>query len=150
MAARPAPGESEPVSVLLDTVAPLPHHAHNRTGVALLQGKKPVPQDYNELADAASADSLVARRFELHVDRFAKGDRSGAAASEATLTSWRHNHDRFAGIVKGNPKLETALPISTDVSALAAIGLDAVAAIGSPHWTISATDLEDPARARAV
>jgi hypothetical protein len=61
-----------------------------------LNGKKPVPQDYNELADAASADSLVARRFELDVDRFKKGDRSGAAALKATLTSWCNNHDRFA------------------------------------------------------
>jgi hexosaminidase len=113
-----------------------------------LKGKKPVPQDYNELADAASADSLVARRFELDVDRFARGDRSGAAALKATLTSWRNNHDRFAGVAKGNLKLEAALPISADVSALAAIGLDAVAAIESGNapsadWRAKAIELLD-------
>lgn len=131
MAARLAPGESEPVSLLLDLVAPVRNHAHNRMGAMLLKGIKPTPQEFNELADAASADSLVARRFAVDAERFVRGDRSGTAALKATLASWRNNHDRFAAVARGNPKLEAALPISADIAALAGIGLDAVAAVES-------------------
>ena len=129
MAARLAPGDSEPVALLLDLVAPLRNHAHNRMGTALLKGQKPAPQDFNELADAASPDSLVARRFALDAERLVGGDRSGAAALKATLTSWRNHHDRFAAVAKGNPRLQAALPISADIAALAGIGLDALTAI---------------------
>ncbi|HKB39545.1 MAG TPA: family 20 glycosylhydrolase [Gemmataceae bacterium] len=131
MAARLAPGESEPVALLLDLVAPVRNHAHNHGALALLKGKAPTPQEFNELADAASADSLVARRFALDAERFVRGDRSGAAALKANLASWRNNHDRFAKAARGNPKLEAALPISADIAALAGIGLDAVAAVES-------------------
>ena len=90
----------------------------------------PTPQEFNELADAASADSLVARRFALDAERFVRGDHSGATALKATLAS-RNNHDRFAAVARGNPQLEAALPISADIAALTEIGLDAVAAIES-------------------
>jgi hexosaminidase len=131
IAARLAPGESEPVELLLDLVAPVRNHAHNRMGTALLKGKRPSPQNLNELADAASPDSLVARRFELDAERFARGDRSSADVLKATLASWRGNHDRFAAVARGNPQLEAALPISADIAALAGVGLDAMAAIES-------------------
>jgi hexosaminidase len=131
IAARLAPGESEPVELLLDLVAPVRNHAHNRMGTALLKGKRPSPQNLNELADAASPDSLVARRFELDAERFARGDRSSAVVLKATLASWRGNHDRFAAVARGNPQLEAALPISADIAALAGVGLDATAAIES-------------------
>jgi hexosaminidase len=131
MEARLAPGESQPVTVLLNLVAPVRNHAHNRMGTALLKGKKPTVQEFNELADAASPDSLVARRFELDAERFARGDRSGAAALKATLTSWRDNHDRFTAVAKGNPQLQAALPISDEIATLAGIGLDAIAAVES-------------------
>jgi hexosaminidase len=129
MAARLAPGKSEPVALLLDLVSPVCGDAHNHEALAILKKEKIPKQDFNELADAASPDSLVARRFELDAERFVRGDRSGAAALKATLASWRNNHDRFAAVARGNPPLEAALPISADIAALARIGLDAVAAI---------------------
>jgi hexosaminidase len=131
MVARLAPGESDAVALLVDLVAPVRNHAHNRTGTALLKGKKPAPQELNELADAASPDSLVARRFALDAEQFVRGERSRAAALKADLASWRGNHDRFEAIARGKPQLEAALPISTDIAALAGIALDAVAAIES-------------------
>ena len=88
-------------------------------------------QEFNELADAASPDGLVVRRFESDAERFVRGDCSGPSALKATLASWRDNHDRFAAVTKGNPQLEAALPISADIAALPAIGLDAVAALES-------------------
>jgi hexosaminidase len=47
MAARLAPGQSEPVVLLLDLVTPVRNHAHNHVGTALLKGKQPVPQELN-------------------------------------------------------------------------------------------------------
>src|SRR5262249_51803431 len=129
MAARLAPGESEPVALLLDLVTPVRHDAHNHAEVALLQGKTPTMQEFNELADAALPDSLVARRLELEAKRFARGAPGGAPALKANLASGRDKHDRFAAIARGKPQLEAALPISVDIAALAGIGLDAVAAI---------------------
>jgi hexosaminidase len=148
MAARLAPGDSGPVMVLLNLVAPVPNHAHNRMGTGLLKGKKPELQNYNELADAASPDSPVARRFELDAERFVRGDRSDAAALKATLISWRNNHDRFTSVAKGNPNLEAALPISAGIAALSGIGLDAIAAIESGRapssdWRAKAKELLD-------
>jgi hypothetical protein len=61
--------------------------------------------------------------------RFARGDRSDAAALKATLASWRNNHDRFVAIATGNAQLEPALPISADIASLAGIGLDALALV---------------------
>jgi hexosaminidase len=94
------------------------NHARNRMGMALLKGKKPTPEEFNALADAASPDSLVARRFALEAERFVRGDRSGAAALKATLASRRNNHDRFAAVARGNLPFEAALPISGDIAAL--------------------------------
>src|SRR4029453_765270 len=81
------PGEAEPVALLLDLVAPVRNHAHNRMGTALLKGKTPTAQEFNELADAASTDNLVARRLKLDAERFLRGG-PGAAALKPTLTSW--------------------------------------------------------------
>ena len=148
MAARLAPGEPEPVSLLLDLVSPVRNHAHNRMGTALLKGEKPRPQELNELADAASPDSLVARRFTLDAERFVRGDRSGGAALKANLASWRNNHQRFAAVATGNPQLEAALPISADIAELAEIAMDAVTAIEtgqapSTNWRGGAKQLLD-------
>jgi hexosaminidase len=113
---------------------------HDARSIVFLKGTRPTAQEPNELADAASPDSLVARRFELDANRFVRGDRSVTAALKATLTSWRNNHDRFAAIANGNPQLEAALPISADIATLAAIGQDAVAIFSSAsrrasaHW----------------
>ena len=148
MAARLAPGESEPVALLLDLVSPVRNHAHNHGALALLKGRPPTPQELNELADAASTDSLVARRFALDAERFVRGDRSVTAALRADLASWRNNHDRFAVVARARPQLEAALPISADIAALAGIGLDAVAAIESGRapgsdWRRRAQELLD-------
>ena len=149
MAARLAPGESEPVALLLDLVSPVCTDAHYHAALAILKKEKaPPPQEFNELADAALPDSLVARRFELDAEGFVRGDRSGAAALKATLTSWRNNHDRFAAVARGKPQLEAALPISADIAALAGIALDAMDAIESGRapgndWRRRAKELLD-------
>ena len=148
MAARLAPGESEPVALLLDLVAPVRNHAHDRLRMARLRGRAPVAQELNELADAASPNSLVALRFRMSVERFVSGDRSGVAALKAELRSWQDNHERFRVAARDRPLLEVALPISADVSALSTIGLEAITAIErgkapGTNWRTRAKDVLD-------
>jgi hypothetical protein len=70
-AERLAQSETESVTLLLDLVAPVRNHAHNRMGVALLKGTKPPAQEFNELADAASPRQP--RRTSIRVGRRRRG-----------------------------------------------------------------------------
>ncbi|WP_158278084.1 beta-N-acetylhexosaminidase [Caulobacter endophyticus] len=145
MAARLAPGDTEAVMTLLDLVGPTRNMAHNHRILAALRGQK-IVQELNGLADAAPVDSLVARRFEARARAYAAGDRGEAAALRADLQTWRANHARFQAVAKGRPALEAALPISTDIAALATAGLQAMdaAETGKP------LSQEDLAAAEAV
>jgi hexosaminidase len=128
MAARLAPGGSEPVLTLLDLVGPTRNMAHDHRILAALRGQK-IVQDLNSLADAAPVDSLVAHRFEARAKAFVAGDRGQTAALRADLVAWRANDARFQAVAKGRPALEQALPISADIAALAQAALSAVDAI---------------------
>jgi hexosaminidase len=132
MAARLAPGQSGPVSMLAELVGPTRNGARGRQVFAALFSGKPVSSalsDVNELADVAPSDSLVAHRFALDVQDFIGGNRDKAAELRARLECWRNNHAAFSKVAAGKPKLEAAMPISADVAALAELGLAAMAAI---------------------
>lgn len=128
MAARLAPGQSEPVLTLLDLVGSTRNMAHDHRILAMLRGQK-IVQDLNGLADAAPVDSLVAHRFEARAKTYAGGDHSDAAALRADLATWKANDARFQAVAKGRPALEAALPISADIAAMADAGLAALDAI---------------------
>jgi len=128
MAARLAPGQSEPVLTLLELVGSTRNMAHDHRILAMLRGQK-IVQDLNGLADAAPVDSLVAHRFEARAKTYAGGDHSDAAALRADLATWKANDARFQAIAKGRPALEAALPISADIAAMADAGLAALDAI---------------------
>jgi hexosaminidase len=128
MAARLAPGQSEPVLTLLDLVGPTRNMAHDHRILAALRGQK-IVQELNGLADAAPVDSLVAHRFEARAKAFAAGDRGQAAALRADLIVWRANDARFQAVARGRPALEQALPISADIAALAQAALAAMDAV---------------------
>ena len=128
MAARLAPGQSEPVLTLLDLVGPTRNMAHDHRILAMLRGQK-IIQDLDGLADAAPVDSLVAHRFEARAKAFAAGDRAQAASLRADLAAWRANDARFQAVAQGRPALEQALPISADIATLAQAALAAMDAI---------------------
>lgn len=128
MAARLAPGGSEPVLTLLDVVGSTRNMARDHRILAALRGQR-IVQELNTLADAAPVDSLVAHQFEARAKAYAGGDRGQAAALRADLTIWQANDARFQAVAKGRPALEVALPISADVAAMAQAGLAAMDAI---------------------
>jgi hexosaminidase len=145
MAARLAPGQSEPVETLLDLVGPTRNMAHDHRILAALRGQR-IVQELSGLADAAPVDSLVAQRFEIRAKAWVAGDRGDTAALRADLVIWRANDARFQTVAKGRPALEQALPISADIAAMAQAGLAAIDALeaGKPMSDI------DRAQARAV
>lgn len=162
MAARLAPGDSGPVLAFLDLVEPVRNAAHNHAILALLRDRPLArPQALTELADAAPADSLTARRFEAEASRFAAGDRAGAEALKRRMQAWRDNDALFAAAAQGHPALEAALPVSADIASLAQAGLDAVAAIeaGRPmaadeaaraHAALTKAEAAEAASARPI
>ncbi len=125
MALRLSPGNAAPVLTLLDAVGPIRNMAHDHRILAALAGKK-VVQPLNTLADAAPADSLVARAFNEKARRLAAGDRSVEPALRAQLTLWRDNHAQFAAASRDNAMLQPALPVSAQLKALAQTGLMAL------------------------
>ncbi len=126
MVARLAPGESEPVALLVSLVSPVRNFAHKASVQAIFHGRPGGRQDFNQLADIASPDSLVARRFGLDVRALIGGERAGAPALKAELRMWRDNHARFLKVAEGRPMLQAAAPVSADIAALAELGLEAV------------------------
>lgn len=145
MAARLSPGRSEPILALLTLVGPVRNYGHDHRVMAALRGS-PIVQELNGLADAATADSLVAHDFEARVQRYVGGDVGLADGLRADLQAWRANHARFEAIAKGRPALESALPVSVDITELSDAGLAAIDALTAKRLLDNATRL----RAEAV
>jgi hexosaminidase len=125
MIERLAPGDGEPVAIMLGIVTPVRNFAHRQALRQLLTGQPVTEQSLTTLADAAPADSLIARRFEAAVRRYLD-DRANAPALKAQLTQWRDNGAPYAAAARLHPGLVDALPVSTDITALAQAGLDAI------------------------
>jgi len=82
----------------------------------------------NRLVDAVQPESLGARRFSAQVEKFISGPiRPGAELEiRSTLTKWRDNDIQFRALAENSSFLQEALPISHDLSALGAAGLEAL------------------------
>jgi hexosaminidase len=82
----------------------------------------------NRLVDAVQPESLGARRFSVQVEKFISGPiRPGAELEiRSTLTKWRDNDIQFRALAENSSFLQEALPISRDLSALGAAGLEAL------------------------
>lgn len=136
MILRLSSDHADAVATLLEIVAPVRNMTHDHRILASLRGQK-IVQPLNQLADAAPVDSFVAYRFAANARRLAAGGLELAPAMEAQLRKWRDNHLQFAEAARDNPALEPALPISSEVSDLAAVALEAVEAIRE-HRPLSA------------
>lgn len=131
MAARLAPADAATVEVLASATGPVRNFGRLGGVIAALRAGRPLrAPELNTLADVAAPDSVEAHRLAYGVDRFLKGGRGAeVAALRAQLALYRDNHARFAAAAPGVEALEQALPISEDVSALARLGLEAMAMI---------------------
>lgn len=142
---RLSPHDPATLATLLDAAGPVRNMAHDHRVRAMLAGK-PIIQSFNAPADAAPVDSLLAHRFEAAARRYTAGERGLAPALQAQLRIWKENDARFRAAAKGRPLLEAALPTSEQLAGLAAVGLQALAAIEAGA-TLSA---DQAAQARAA
>jgi hypothetical protein len=83
----------------------------------------------NELSDAVLPESLPARRFDQDVKRMLAQKRHDAelnAGIRARLTAWKGNHAEFEKVAAGSFLLDKAIAVSSELQALAEVGLEAV------------------------
>jgi len=82
----------------------------------------------NRLIDAARPESIPARHFAALVDEFVSGKiKPGSEARiRTTLASWRENQSALQPLAAQSSLVQEVLPLSQDLSALGAAGLQAL------------------------
>jgi hexosaminidase len=143
-------GPLEPLRTLVDVVEPVKEYRRGR----LRRATQDQPLD--RLPDAARPESLTARRFRRDVDRLLETapERRDDGPLRAALTAWRVNHQRLEPVLAASPRGREARSLSRDLSAVAALGLEALDAVRADRaqpfaWRKSALDtLERAARPR--
>jgi hexosaminidase len=137
------------VRVLADVVEPVKDYA--REELALTPATSATP--LNRLVDAARPESNTAREFSEMVDEFVAGKASDDSKSRmrALLTAWRDNQAKLQPFENRSFLLKEAVPISQNLSALGAAGLQAMDYISTgrsptPEWSKELLALTDSAK----
>ncbi len=126
MTARVAPSRTAVLATFLTAVRPSPNWGHFKPLQSNWKITKPI-QQFNELADIAPPDALVAKQLELDLKSYLNGGAKDAVLRqtiESQLILWRDNHAEFEKIAKGNAIMTAALPRSQDVRDLSAYSLE--------------------------
>ncbi|MBZ5616285.1 MAG: family 20 glycosylhydrolase [Acidobacteriia bacterium] len=114
--------------VLADVVEPTKDYT--RTEVFPQPPVKSTP--LNRMADAARPESTVTRQFSELVDGYFQSDYKDSAAEaqiRASLVNWRDNDVNLQPVLDRSFLLTEDKPLSTDLAALAAAGLEALDSI---------------------
>ena len=111
----------------------------------------------DRLVDTARPDSVAMRTFQTELDKYllSPADARNDAALRAIFTTWRDNHAVLEPILTASPLGQEARPLSRDLAALGAVGLEALDSIrggrsASADWTARSrgtVDAAAPARA---
>ena len=111
--------------VLADLVTPLKEY--RRGGQRVYTSSTPL----DRLVDTARADSVALRTFQGELDRYllSAPDARNDAALRAIFTTWRDNHAVLEPILTASPLGQEARPLSRDLAALGAVGLEALDSI---------------------
>ncbi|HHG84017.1 MAG TPA: beta-hexosaminidase, partial [Bacteroidetes bacterium] len=109
-----------PLQTLLQVVEPL--KGYRRHGQAITYSTK-LP--LSRLPDMAVPDAQIARGFASTMAEFLKApDESRRFLLKLMLENWRDNHARFLRLAEQAPALREIIPISTNLNALAIVGID--------------------------
>jgi hexosaminidase len=82
---------------------------------------------YTLVADAASPDAEVARKFRKLVDQYtASPSEDGSKEIVYWLTLWKNNHTALQETIKQSPILKDIEPIAQNIHALSQTGLQAL------------------------
>jgi hexosaminidase len=109
---------------LADVLEPVKDYARQKLATVAATAATPL----NRLVDAARPESATARHFANLVDTFVAGEmKPGMDAEIRTwLNRWRDNYVNLQPIEGQSPLLEEVVPLSQDLSALGAAGLEAL------------------------
>jgi len=125
MLQRIAGGEDiSALETLVDAVEPV--KGYSREALAPSQPTSLTP--LNRIVDAAPPESLEARLLSGLVDALVSGKIKPGMEAElrATFASWRDNDIHFRALAANSALIQEALPLSHDLSALGAAGLEAL------------------------
>ncbi len=115
-------GDIAPLKILSEVIEPYKGYTRNNGG---LMYKSYSP--YTLMADAASSDARSARIFRTLVKEYeASPTQEELAEIKGWLTLWKDNHSDFLKVMKGSPLLKQLENISSSLSAVSALGLEAV------------------------
>ena len=123
MLRRIANGEEiSPLQTVADVVEPVKGYKREELATATPTSLTPL----NRLIDASRPESETARRFALAVDNFLAGNNKAQNEAELRrwLTLWRDNDAALKPLVAQSFLLAEVAPLSSQLSALGAAGLD--------------------------
>jgi hexosaminidase len=114
--------EIGPLRVLADVVEPTKDYT--RHGTSPIPPTSLVP--LNRLIDAARPESMTARHFASTVDALLAGQADAAAKAKEMLTRWQENDAKFEPLASESFLAKEVVPASQNLTAVAAIGLQAL------------------------
>jgi hexosaminidase len=125
MQERLAPEHRDELRTLGNTVEPARGYARARGSSS--------ETPFNRLPDSVPPESAEARRFSQLVDRIVGGSASGEdiSAARELMTAWKDNHDRLLPALQNSQALDEVTPVSQNLAAAGAIGLQALHMITS-------------------
>ncbi|MEQ8576249.1 MAG: family 20 glycosylhydrolase, partial [Fulvivirga sp.] len=112
-----------PLQALVEVVEPMKGYTRNPGGTMYA-----TYSPFTLWADAATADAKVAREFNHNVALYLDG-RFDAKALNEQLTIWKANHTKVLSLIELSPVLLEIKELSENLSAIATVGLEAIAFI---------------------
>jgi hexosaminidase len=121
-----APADMQPLGVLADVLEPVREYTRNHTRI--YETTTPL----NRLVDAVRPESEVGREFAAATERVLNKTISAKdlADMRAQLGAWQGNDPQLEPVLQNHQLLEEARPQSQNLSAVAAIGLEALDYLG--------------------
>jgi hexosaminidase len=109
---------------LVDVVEPVKGYSRENTSPSEPTALMPL----NRVIDAARPESATARHFSLLVDAFVSGQTKPGVEPQmrALLAKWRDNQEMLQPVAQNSALLQEVLPVSKNLSALGAAGLQAL------------------------
>ena len=116
--------DNSSLRVLADVVEPVKDYTREETAPVVPTSATPL----NRLVDAVRPESTTARRFSELVDQLLAGQASPETKAEmiALLHQWRDNRANLQSLLDKSFLLQEVAPLSKDLSALGATGLNAL------------------------
>jgi hexosaminidase len=117
----------QPLAVLASAVEPLQNYERGNQGV-----RYSTLSPYTRFVDACFPESLVARAFRAHTERYLV-TRNPVLAEElrVSLVRWKNNHALVLPLIAAAPALREIEPLSQALESVSTIGLEALNVLAS-------------------